>query len=66
MEHFDFNFHLQSRGSLFHAFVFLKCVAAPRRLVVIAGVRHPLDGRFGAKTTRLARRRNTHLHSDAS
>ena len=48
MEHFDFNFHLQSRGSLFHVFVFLECVAAPRRLVVIAGVRHHLDGRFGA------------------
>ena len=48
MEHFDFNFHLQSRGSLFHVFVLFECVAAPRRLVVIAGVRHPPGCRFGA------------------
>ena len=40
MEHFDFNFHRQSRGSLFHVFVLFECVAAPRGLVVIAGVRH--------------------------
>ena len=73
MEHFDFNFHLQSRGSLFHVFVFFECVATPRRLVVIAGVRHPSlgvsSGRHGAnKTKRLARRLTTHLHqiSDAS
>ena len=44
MEHFDFNFHLQSRGSLFHVFVFFECIAAPRRLVVITGVRHPSLG----------------------
>ena len=66
MEHFDFNFHLQSRGSLFHVFVLFECVAAPRRLVVIAGVRHPLGGRFRATRSKqdkaLARRRTTHLH----
>ena len=50
MEHFDFNFHLQSRVSLFHVFVFFECVAAPRRLVVIAGVRQPPGGSLRGDT----------------